>query len=90
MLMTTRMLKVMYLADFLLKMVEKAYHKEKDATDVPIRPEDIDIIEYKKMLYATLKDALEIMGFGTIESIKSDIFNIGTSDGKTSKNLKSA
>jgi hypothetical protein len=53
--------------------------EEKNANTVPIKPEDIDITEYKKMLFATLKDALEIMGFGDTKSIESSIFNIRTS-----------
>jgi len=59
--------------------------RKKDTTAVPIRSEDISIVEYKKVLFATVKDALEIMGFG-LESIESeDIFKIG---GKTGKNLQ--
>lgn len=60
-------------------------NRQKDIITVPIRPEDISIAEYKKVLLATVKDALEIMGFGCVESIESDIFNIGA---KSRKNLQ--
>jgi hypothetical protein len=50
--------------------------RRKDITSVPIRPADINIAEYKKMLFATVKDALQIMGFGSAERIESDIFNL--------------
>jgi len=62
--------------------------KEKYTDIVPINPEYIDITEYKKMLFATLKGALEMLGIGDQERIKSDIFNISSNrDSKTSKNL---
>lgn len=64
--------------------------KEKDASIVPTNPEDIDISEYKKMLFATLKDALEMIDGGDQECIKSDIFSINSSSSecKTSRNLQ--
>jgi hypothetical protein len=43
---------------------------------IPINAEDISISEYKKLLLATVKDALEIMGFGSEDKITRDIFNI--------------
>jgi DNA polymerase, archaea type len=63
--------------------------KQKDATEVPINPKDIDIAEYKRILYASLRDALEIMGYGKLEDIKSDIFNIITTSSRQRKKKRS-
>jgi DNA polymerase, archaea type len=52
------------------------YDSKGKKDSIPVEPEHISISEYKKMLLATLKDALEIMGFGKVESIQSNIFNI--------------
>jgi DNA polymerase elongation subunit (family B) len=51
-----------------------AIGKKKDAA--PINTEDISISEYKKALLTTVKDALEIMGFGYEDSMASNIFNV--------------
>ncbi|MDQ3884613.1 MAG: hypothetical protein M3239_04125 [Thermoproteota archaeon] len=58
--------------------------KKKDV--IPINAEDISISEYKKVLLTTVKDALEIMGFGSEYSIALDIFNI-IDGGKSQKDL---
>jgi hypothetical protein len=59
--------------------------KKDTITTVPLRPEDISVAEYKKVLLARVKDALKIMGFGSAKSIESDIFNISC---KIQKNLQ--
>jgi DNA polymerase, archaea type len=56
--------------------------KKKDI--LPINPENISIFEYKKVLLAAVKDVLEIIGFGSAESIESDIFNIPARSRKNS------
>jgi DNA polymerase I len=43
---------------------------------VSINPEDIGITKYKEMLMATVKDALEIMGYGGAEKVEMEIFGI--------------
>lgn len=43
---------------------------------VSIKPEDIGITKYKEMLMATMKEALEILGYGDSESIASEVFGI--------------
>jgi DNA polymerase elongation subunit (family B) len=43
---------------------------------VTINPQEIDISKYKEMLMATVKDALEMMGYGDAEKIESEIFGI--------------
>jgi DNA polymerase elongation subunit (family B) len=70
------------------------YYKTDDANGnkkediIPINAENISIVEYKKLLLATLKDALEVMGFVSEEDgIALDIFyNIGGN--KKQKGLK--
>ncbi|MEP0826091.1 MAG: hypothetical protein HRF40_11455 [Nitrososphaera sp.] len=46
----------------------------KDA--IPVNPEDISVSEYKKALFATLKDPLVILGHGSEDSIALSIFKI--------------
>jgi len=41
-----------------------------------VKPEEIGITKYKEMLMATVKDALEIMGYGSAEKIESEIFEL--------------
>jgi hypothetical protein len=48
----------------------------KTDTEISIDPKDIIIIKYKEMLIATMKDALEILGYGDSESITSEVFGI--------------
>jgi hypothetical protein len=43
---------------------------------ISIEPEDISITKYKQMLMSTMKDALEILGYGNSESIASEVFEI--------------
>jgi DNA polymerase elongation subunit (family B) len=46
------------------------YYKSQSGKDrLPVNPEDISIVEYKKALLATVKDALEIMGYGDSRTI---------------------
>jgi DNA polymerase, archaea type len=52
---------------------------------VSIKPEDIGIKKYKQMLMATVKDALEIMGYGNAEKIESEIFGIARKQNKKRK-----
>jgi hypothetical protein len=42
---------------------------------VSINPEEIGICKYKEMLMATVKDALEILGYGSSERIFHPIFS---------------
>jgi DNA polymerase, archaea type len=48
----------------------------KKGGSVTINPQEIDISKYKEMLMATVKDALEIMGYGSAEKIESEIFGL--------------
>jgi DNA polymerase, archaea type len=53
------------------------YFKTDDKkTSVSVKPEDIGITKYKKMLMATVEDALEIMGYSDTEKIESEIFEL--------------
>jgi DNA polymerase, archaea type len=53
------------------------YFKTDDMRDgVSINSQDIGITKYKEMLMATVKDALEIMGYGSAEKIESEIFGL--------------
>jgi hypothetical protein len=49
---------------------------DKKEGDVSIKPEEIGIRKYKEMLMATVKDILEILGYGRAEEIESEIFGI--------------
>jgi hypothetical protein len=46
--------------------------RDKKNGSVSINPKDIGICEYKEMLRDTVKDALEILGYGSPEKIQSD------------------
>jgi DNA polymerase I len=62
------------------------YFKTDDKNEkVSIKPEDIGITKYKYMLMATVKDALEIMGYGNAEKIESEIFRIARKQNKRKK-----
>jgi hypothetical protein len=43
---------------------------------VSLNPDEASIKKYKQMLMARVKDALEIMGYGSAEKIESEIFGI--------------
>jgi hypothetical protein len=43
---------------------------------VSINPEEISILKYREMLMATVRDTLEILGYGSAENIESEIFSI--------------
>ena len=43
---------------------------------VSLNPDEASIKKYKQMLMATVKDALEIMGYGSAEKIESEMFRI--------------
>jgi hypothetical protein len=55
---------------------------------VSINPQDIGITRYKEMLMATVKDALEIMGYGTADEIESKIFGITRKQKKKEKGIQ--
>jgi hypothetical protein len=62
------------------------YFKTDDKREkVSIKPEDIGITKYKQMLMTTVKDALEIMGYGSAEKIESEIFGIARKQNKRKK-----
>jgi hypothetical protein len=42
-----------------------------------INAEEISVKRYKETLMATVKDALEILGYGSSETIESEIFGLG-------------
>jgi DNA polymerase, archaea type len=42
---------------------------------VSINPEEISILKYSEMLMTTVKDALEVLGYGSSERIGSEIFD---------------
>jgi hypothetical protein len=48
----------------------------KTDTEVSIDPKGISITKYKEMLMSTMKDAVEILGYGDSESIASQVFGI--------------
>jgi DNA polymerase I len=59
------------------------YFKTDDKKEkVSVKSEDIGITKYKQMLMATVKDALEIMGYGSAEQIESEIFGIARKQNK--------
>jgi hypothetical protein len=43
---------------------------------ISLNAQEIGICEYKEMLMATVKDALEILGYGSSERIESEIFDL--------------
>ena len=43
---------------------------------VTLNPDEVGIRKYKEMLMASVKDALVIMGYGSVEKIESEIFGI--------------
>ena len=47
-----------------------------DIEGISMNPQKILISKYKKILMATVKAALEILGIGRAEKIESGIFNI--------------
>jgi hypothetical protein len=49
---------------------------DKKKGGVSINPKEIGICKYKEMLMATVKDALEILGYGSAEKIESDVYGI--------------
>jgi hypothetical protein len=56
---------------------------DKKKANVSIKPEDIGITKYKQMPMATVKDALEIMGYGTSQRIEPEVFGIFKKSKKT-------
>jgi hypothetical protein len=50
--------------------------REKKKAGVSINPQEIGVYKYKEMLMATVKDALEIMSYGSAEKIESEIFGL--------------
>jgi hypothetical protein len=49
---------------------------DKKKAGVSTNPQEISFLKYKEMLMATVKDGLEILGYGSSGRIESEIFGI--------------
>jgi hypothetical protein len=55
---------------------------------VSTNPQEIGILRYKEMLMATVRDALEILGYGNADRIQSQIFGISRKSKEIARGMR--